>query len=254
MKLNLSNQLYINTKYYENIMKGKSVIKIGGSLLFTENKKIDKEKIQNFCRIFKNVKYSGSHVIVCGGGKIAREYINAVRSFHGNEALCDTFGIDLSRINSKLIISSFQDFAYPLVPKSIDELSTALLFGKIIVMGGLQPGQSTTSVALEVAEFIGAEELVILTDVEGIYDKDPKKFDNAKLLRSLTYAELQEIIIKSSGDTQATAGEYRIFDAVSLQILKRSRIKIRVMSGKDLKEFEKYCKGEKDIFCTIISD
>jgi len=235
-------------------MKGKSVIKIGGSLLFTKDKELDIIKIQEFCKIFKKVEYFGTHVIICGGGKIARVYIDAVRSFHGNEALCDTFGIDLSQINSKLLISSFQDFAYPLVPKTMEELSLALLFGKIIVMGGLQPGQSTTSVALEVAEFIKAEELVILTDVEGIYDKDPKKFNDAKLLKSLTYSDLQEIIINSSGDKQAAAGEYRIFDAVSLQILKRSKIKIIVMSGKDLKEFEKYWKGEKDITCTVISD
>ncbi|MFX1418630.1 MAG: UMP kinase [Promethearchaeota archaeon] len=235
-------------------MKRKSVIKIGGSLLFTEKKEINKEKIQYFCEIFKKTKYSGNHVIVCGGGIIAREYINTVRSFHGSESLCDTFGIDLSRINSKLLISSFQDFAYPLVPKSIEELSLALLFGKIIVMGGLQPGQSTTSVALEVAEFMHAEELVILTDVKGIFNKDPKKFDDAKLLKNLTYAELQEITINSSGDKQAAAGEYRIFDAVSLQILKRSKIKVRVMSGKDLKEFEKYWKGDENITCTIISE
>jgi len=235
-------------------MKGKSVIKIGGSLLFTKDKEIDRIKIQEFCQIFKKIEYSGTHVIVCGGGRIARVYIDAVRSFHGNEALCDTFGIDLSQINSKLLITSFQDFAYPLVPKSMEELSLALLFGKIIVMGGLLPGQSTTSVALEVAEFIKAEELVILTDVKGIYDKDPKKFNDAKLLKSLTYSDLQEMIINSSGDKQAAAGEYRIFDAVSLQILKRSKIKIIVMSGKDLKEFEKYWKGDKDITCTIISD
>ncbi len=235
-------------------MKGKSVIKLGGSLLFSENKELDTEKIKKFCQIFKKSEYSGNHVIVCGGGIIARDYINSVRLFQGNEALCDTFGIDLSRINSKLLIASFQDFAYPLVPKSIEELSMALLFHKIIVMGGLQPGQSTTSVALEVAEFINAEELVILTDVGGIYDKDPKKFDDAQLLKSLKYEELQEIIIRSSGDKQAAAGEYRIFDAVSLQILKRSNIKTIIMSGKDLKQFEKYWNGEEVFSCTIITD
>ena len=121
-------------------------------------------------------------------------------------------------------------------------------------MGGLQPGQSTTSVALEVAEFMNAEELVILTDVDGIYDKDPKKFDEAKLLKRLTYKELQEIIFNSFGDTQAAAGEYRIFDAVSLQILKRSNIKTIIMSGKNLKEFQKYWNGEVDITCTIITN
>ncbi|MFW9818560.1 MAG: UMP kinase [Candidatus Thorarchaeota archaeon] len=235
-------------------MKGRRVIKIGGSLLFTEKRVLDITKIQKFCQIFKKNPSSDTNVIVCGGGMIAREYINAVRSFQGSEALCDTFGIDLSRINSKLLIASLQDLAYPLVPKSIEELSAALLFNKFIVMGGLQPGQSTTSVALEVAEFMNAEELIILTDVEGIYDKDPKKFDNAKLLKNLRYKELQEIILDSSGDKQAAAGEYRIFDAVSLQILKRSNVKTVIMSGKTLKEFEKYWNGEVDITCTIITN
>ena len=236
-------------------MKDKNiVIKIGGSLLFTEDNEIDSTKIQNFGRIFLKTRYAGNRIIVCGGGKFARKYINAVRTFQKNEALCDTFGIDLSRINAKLLISAFQDLAYPIVPKSIEELSTAVLFGKFVIMGGLQPGQSTTSVALEVAEFSKADELVILTDVEGIYDKDPKRFDDAKLLKNLTYHELQEIIITSTGNKQAAAGEYRIFDAVSLQILKRSKLNIRIMSGKNLKDFEKYWNGEKDIICTTITE
>jgi uridylate kinase len=234
-------------------MNRKVVVKFGGSLLFTEQKKLNKEKINEFCQIFKSANPSGIYIIVCGGGVIAREYIDVVRSFHGSEALCDKFGIDLSRINSKLLISSLNDISYPLVPTSMDELSLALLFNKIIVMGGLMPGQSTTSVALEVAEFIQADEVVILTDVEGIYDKDPKKFENAKLLKNLTYSKLQELILNHSDD-QAAAGEYRIFDAVSLQILKRSKKKIRIMSGKDLNEFKKYYKGEKDIICTLISE
>ena len=120
-------------------------------------------------------------------------------------------------------------------------------------MGGLQPGQSTTSVALEVAEFIGAENLIILTDVAGIYDKDPKEFTDAKLLKHLNYNQLQKIILNMANDKQAAAGEYRIFDAVSLQILKRSDIRVDVMSGKELNNFSKFWDGEKDIKGTEIS-
>ncbi len=229
------------------------VIKIGGSLLFTENNKINSKKIIEFCNIFKYRKYTGISVIICGGGSIAREYINAVRSLKGSEALSDIFGIEVSRINSKLLIASFQDFAYPQVPKSMEELSLALLFNKIIIMGGLQPGQSTTSVALEVAEFIGVEELVILTDVEGIFDKDPKKFNNARLMKHLTYEQLENLILNLQDDKQAAAGEYRIFDLVSLQILKRSNIRVIVTSGKDLNEFRKFWSEEKEINGTIIS-
>lgn len=232
----------------------KIVIKIGGSLLFSENNKINSKKIADFCNILKNEKKYDKLVIICGGGIIAREYITAVRFNKGNEALCDIFGIEISRINAKLLISYLQDIAFPIVPKSIDELSIAILAKDVIVMGGLQPGQSTTSVALEVAEYINANELIILTDVNGIYDKDPKKHKDAKLLNQLNFDGLQELLLKASNYNQAAAGEYRIFDAVSLQILKRSNINVFVTSGIDLNEFKKYLSGNKNIIGTFISN
>lgn len=230
------------------------VIKIGGSLLFNNSFQINAEKIIQFSTIIRNkVKYD-SIVVVCGGGLIAREYIKTVRFFKKNEAFCDTIGIDLSQINSRLIIASLGESAYPIVPKNVEDLSKAILFNKIVVMGGLQPGQSTTSVAFEAAELIDAESLVILTDVEGIYDKDPKEYTDAKLIKSLDYNQLQKIILKQSGNKQAAAGEYRIFDLVSLQILKRSRITVYIISGKDLKEFSKFWNGNTKIKGTVVTN
>ena len=230
------------------------VIKFGGSLLFSEGGTINYEKITEFCDLIKDKKNYDSIVIVCGGGTIARQYIKAIREFTDNEVICDMIGIDISRINSRLIIANMKEFAYPQVPKSFEELAVALNSHKIVVMGGLQPGQSTTSVAIQVAEFLKAARLVILTDVAGIYDKDPNVFDDAKLLKELNYDSLQKIIIEMSEDTQAAAGEYRIFDAVSLQILKRSKITIMVISGKKLIQFKKFWDNEKEIIGTTISN
>ncbi len=162
-------------------------------------------------------------------------------------------GIDISRINSRLIVANMEEFAYPQVPESFEELSTAIICSEIVVMGGLQPGQSTTSVAIQVAEFLKAARLVILTDVDGIYDKDPKVFEDAKLLRELNYDSLQKIILEISGDKQAAAGEYRIFDAVSLQILKRSNMVVSVISGSNLDQFKILWNNEKVNVGTTIS-
>ncbi|MFX0073079.1 MAG: UMP kinase [Candidatus Hermodarchaeota archaeon] len=232
----------------------KLVLKIGGSLLFKNSKEIDYQKIVEFSSIIKNNQNYDTLVIVCGGGIIARDYIDSTRKLNGNESLCDIMGIEISRINARLIITSFKDLAFPQVPKSIEELSIAQLCNKIIVMGGLQPGQSTTSVAMEVSEYINADDLIILTDVDGIYDKDPKKHKDAKLIDKISYEELQNIILKSSGDKQAAAGEYRIFDAVSLQLLKRSQIHVIVMSGSNLSNFKKYWNGESNFLCTRVSN
>jgi uridylate kinase len=229
------------------------VIKFGGSLLFSEGGTINYEKITEFCDLIKNDKNYDSIIIVCGGGTIARQYIKAIREFTENEILCDLIGIDISRINSRLIVANMKEFAYPQVPESFEELSKAIITSKIVVMGGLQPGQSTTSVAIQVAEFLKAERLIILTDVDGIYDKDPNVFDDAKLLRELNYDSLQKIILEISGDNQAAAGEYRIFDAVSLQILKRSNVVVSVISGSNLDQFKKLWNDEKANVGTTIT-
>jgi uridylate kinase len=229
------------------------VIKFGGSLLFSDGGTINSQKITDFCSIIKNTKDYDSIVVVCGGGTVARQYIKAIREFSKNEVLCDLIGIDISRINSRLIIAEMNGLAFPHVPTSFEDLSLAIGSHKIIIMGGLQPGQSTTSVAITVAEYLKAERLVILTDVDGIYDKDPDLYKNAKLLEKISYESLQKLILESSNENQASAGEYRIFDAVSLQILKRSGINILVTSGKNLTQFNKLWNNEKEFIGTTIS-
>ncbi len=236
------------------MVKNNIVIKIGGSLLFNQNKNIDAEKIINICNIIKNNENYDIIVIIIGGGIIAREYINFIRKSTQNEALSDLIGIKVSRLNAELIISYLGNIAYPIVPQTLEELSIALLHNKIVVIGGLQPGQSTTSVALEVAEFINSSQVVILTDVDGIYNKDPKKNKDAEIIKTLNYKELNNLIINNSKSSQAAAGEYRILDAVSLQIIKRSNIKVYLGSGLKLNKFKKFWNGELENFGTIISN
>mgnify|MGYP006280476159 CR=1 FL=1 len=230
-----------------------TVIKFGGSLLFNDEKQINSQKISEFCNIINN-NTNRPTAIVVGGGIIAREYINFVRNITDNEALCDLFGIQTSHLNARLFISSLGNLAYPIVPTTYDELALAQQSNKIIAMGGLQPGQSTTSVALEVAEFLKAQRVIILTDVKGIYTKDPDKYEDAELIDSLDYSQLTDIIVKQASSQQGAAGEYRIFDPVSLQILKRSKLNVHIGSGIQLDDFEQFWKGNTRTFGTIISE
>jgi uridylate kinase len=231
----------------------KIVIKVGGSLLFNKENKINHAFISHFCNIIQEGKNFQQVIIVCGGGSLAREFITFLRKININEALCDTIGIDISRINSKMIMACLKDKAYPKIPKNLEDLSLGLQFNKIITMGGIQPGQSTTTVAMEIAEYIEADKLLILTDVQGIYDKDPDKYNDAKLIKRITCDELHAILMKDSNYMQAAAGEYRIFDMASLQIIRRSKIKVYITSGKNLDEFSKFWLENKEINGTLIS-
>lgn len=231
----------------------KIVVKVGGSLLFNKKNQINHEFLSSFCQIISEGAIYDKTIVVCGGGSLAREYIAFLREIAVNEAFCDSLGIDISRINSKIVSACLKDKAYPIIPRNLEDLSLAILFEKIIVMGGVQPGQSTTSVAMEVAEFIEASKVLILTDVPGIFDKDPDKYQDAKLIKKISYDELHSLLLKSSSSMQSAAGEYRIFDMVSLQIAMRSKIEVLITSGHKLEEFRKFWIENKKINGTKIS-
>ncbi|MHA1733665.1 MAG: UMP kinase [Promethearchaeota archaeon] len=212
-----------------------TVVKIGGSLLFREGT-LKEDLVWAFSEFLAHTP--SIKILVVGGGLPARWFIRAARGWGASEAECDLLGIYQSRLNARLLISALRARGcpvYPEPPASIEELARAMLIGERIVMGGLQPGQSTTSVALEVTEFAQAGQLWILTDVDGIYDKDPNSHPEAKKYSTISIEELEKIVDAGS----SKAGEYRIFDAVSLQVLKRSSLEVRVLPGSDFAQLSK---------------
>ena len=94
-------------------------------------------------------------------------------------------------------------------------------------MGGLKPGITTDAVAALVAEQIKADLMIKGTDQDGIFDKDPRKFDDAVKLNSLSYDDLPKIFKKS----QHEAGIHQIIDPEAVKILMRDRVKLIVVNG-----------------------
>ena len=90
-----------------------------------------------------------------------------------------------------------------------------------------QPGQSTTGVAALCAEYVKAERVIFCTDVDGVYDSDPKKNPSAKRLQHASYDDLRRL---TSG-ANALPGEYRLMDGMCLTILERSAIPAQIILG-----------------------
>ncbi|MHA1475780.1 MAG: UMP kinase [Promethearchaeota archaeon] len=208
-------------------MSKKIVLKIGGSLLFDNEYNILQDKIVKFAEIIRDSE--DIVAIIIGGGKLARNFIESGRYLGASESLCDTFGIEVSRLNARLLITALKDLAYPEPITSLKDVRAFSLWNRILVAGGFIPGQSTTSVTFEIAESLHATDVIILTNVDGIYDKDPNKYPKAKKFDEISILDLEKVI----------AGEYRIFDAVSLQILKRSNIQVRLSNGEDFNTLRK---------------
>ncbi len=217
----------------------KIVVKLGG---FAFPLKINEELIKSFALKFREIHESGHKLtIVAGGGEAARIYINAARKLGASESFCDQLGILVSRLNAKLIIASLNELAAPKIPESLDEFQSLLPLNKIIVMGGLQPGHSTNAVAALIAELIKADLLINVTDVDGVYTKDPRKNPDAKLLEEVTINQLQEILSLN----EVKAGTYKLLDFLAIKIIERSKIPTWIINGKNPSNLIKVIKGEK---------
>jgi len=135
----------------------------------------------------------------------------------------------VTRANAELFRLALGSIAVTKIPTMLSELIHYVSPGKVVVIGGLQPGQSTNAVAALAAEITRADFLVNATDVQGVYTADPKKDPKAKMLRSVSIDKLLSWAMV--GDVYA--GRYELLDPVALKIMQRARIPTRFVSMED---------------------
>ena len=193
------------------------VIKLSGSVF---NFKTTAKSLKEYAKVLLDIQARVQPVIVSGGGIIARHYVNLARSLGADESSLDEMGIEISRLNAKLLSAALGDSVYPVIPSNLEEISIACQSGKIIVSGGLHPGQSTNATAALICEKIKADRFMNATDVEGIYDSDPNKNPRAKMFKEITIKKCLELL-----NTESTqAGNYDLMDIVALKVIERSKI------------------------------
>ena len=223
----------------------KIVVAIGGSILLKE---YDCKKFQEYSAILKNLSEEHELFVVVGGGKPARDYINIIRDLGVGEAQCDDIGIEVTRINAKLLLSALGDAAYQKVPHNFGEALEYSASGKIIVMGGTEPAHSTDAVSAILAEYINADKLINLTSVDGMYTKDPNKFDDAELVSEITASDLLDFL----SDKDVKAGTYEFFDTTAVQMIKRSNLETVITNGFNPENLIKAVNG-KNIGTRVIN-
>ncbi len=204
----------------------KIVITIGGSIIIKDH---DYKKFRDFAEVLKDINEENEIFVVVGGGTTARDYIGIARGLGVSEAMCDDVGIEVTRLNAKLLIAALGDKAYPAVPHNFREAIQFVSSNRIVVMGGTEPAHSTDAVGSILAEFIGAELLINATSVDGLYNKDPNKYSDAEMFHEVKPSEMMKLM--SNKDIKA--GTYEFFDMTAIQIIKRSGIKTVILNGGD---------------------
>ena len=215
-------------------MKKRIVIKLSGKVFGMDNVKV----LKNYATFLIKISKVCQPIVIAGGGSIARHYISHARSSGADESTLDELGIEISRLNAKLLIYALKNNAYSHPPTTLQEVKHAVDDGLIVVAGGLYPGQSTNGTAALIAEKVQAEQFLNATDVDGVYDMDPNKFKNAKKFKRIEMKNLKNILVHED----SVAGGYDLMDIVALKIIERSKIKTRILKA-DTKTIEKAIKG-----------
>ena len=184
------------------------LIKLSGESLAgvnSEKRGIDDNYIEYICGRIKKISDLGVGVgIVCGGGNfmrggrtskvIAREvadYMGMLGTVMNALALYDGF----TRVGADAVIQSGLSVASPYVGElNSEEAKRALSEGKIVVFGGGtgKPGCTTDTAAAGRAKDIDADMIIKLTNVDGVYDKDPDEYPDAIKYEEVTFDEVLE--------------------------------------------------------------
>lgn len=215
------------------------VFSLGGSIFYSKERGINHEFLTKFFDFIKNLRgYRGA--IVVGGGPLAREFIEEGRKLGLTEYENDMLAIWETRKNATLVLHALKDLLiYPKLLYNAEEASIAINQYDWLCSGGFFPGITTDAVAALVAESIGAAKIINISNVKYVYDRDPKKYPDAKIINVTTISEFLQI---ASRDDNRGAGENFVFDIFALKIANRSKIPI-YFTDPDISNIERIVKN-----------
>lgn len=227
------------------------VLKFGGTSL------ADGEKIRLAAGKAAALKDMGYHVVmvVSAQGHTTDKLIQDAGAVcaRGSAREMDAYLAAGEQMSASLMAMALEDMGYPaisltgwqaglftdgdhgaarVVTLQSDRIARELTLGKIVVVAGFQGvdsegdittlgrgGSDTTAVAL--AAFMDAKECRIYTDVDGVYDKDPRRFDHAVRYDTIGYDAML---------TLARQGAQVLHDRC-VELGKQYGVKIRVLSS-----------------------
>jgi len=220
------------------------VLSLGGSLIVPEV--IDLKFLRNFREVIKKNTKNCKFVIVCGGGSVARKYINALKEEGKSEYLQSLTGIAITRVNARFMSYFFgQDPEFG-IPHDMKQIKNLLLRNDIVFCGALRyaANQTSDATACKLAAFLKSD-FINLTNVKGLYDKNPK-FKDAKFIPTIT----REAFAKIVNAIPNKPGMHAPVDHVAMKEILLHKIKVYIL-GNNAKQIDNLLNNKPFIGTTI---
>ena len=216
------------------------VIKIGSSLLIDENKKIRKAWLSEFAKDIHELIKKDKKIIVVSSGAIAMgcKKLNLSKKnlkIDKSQAVASIGQIELMNLFSEIFVKQKINISQILLTLEDTEQRRRALNAKrtfdnlfqlnFVPIVNENDTIATTEIkygdndrlASRVAQISGADSLILLSDVDGLYTKNPKIYKNAKLLKEIKNIDknIEKIATKSIGE-HGTGGMKTKIDAAKI--------------------------------------
>ena len=212
----------------------KYVISLGGSIIVPD--RIDTKFIKDFVRLVSAWAEKGHYFfIVTGGGSVARRYQSAARQVSPkvSSADLDLFGIDLTKLNARLLSLAFGSIARKEI--ITDPSRPVRDFKKINLVSGWKPGATTDHVSAQIAKTYNIKMIINLSNIDYVYDSDPRKNKKAKKIESMTWEDFQRQFSR-----RHKPGAHVPFDPIAAKLALKSSITVTVMNGRNLDNLKSF--------------
>tara|TARA_Y100000746_G_scaffold224010_1_gene226113 strand:- start:202 stop:915 length:714 start_codon:yes stop_codon:yes gene_type:complete len=220
------------------------VLALGGSLLRPEVEERHAWLEELVSIIRDRVLVDDRIGIVVGGGAPAREGISLARPIIDNEDRLDRIGIAATRLNATIVREALADAGVMVsgtIAHSINEATMLFDERPVVVMGGTRPGHTTDAVAIRLAIASEAERCIICTNVDRVYDSDPRTNPQAKSYVQLTHEKLQEIV----GPAKHTqAGPSGVVDPMGVADATVANLTLCILDGREYSRIKSAIEGD----------
>ena len=230
-------------------MEQYKILSVGGSIIIPKTG-FDILFLKKFrALILERVKKGDRFILVIGGGATCQQYQDAARQV---VALTDTdldwIGIKSTVFNAEFVKYLFKGHVHPEVltnptKKLKDNLRprrTRRGREPIIIASGWKPGCSTDSDAVLLAKTYRAKELMNLSNIDYVYDSDPRANPRAQKIEKISWKEFRKIV-----GNKWLPGKNVPFDPVAAREAEKLKLTVKFVKGTNLREVKKGLTGAK---------
>ncbi|MBU2638652.1 MAG: UMP kinase [Nanoarchaeota archaeon] len=222
------------------------VVSVGGSIIVPD--KVDYGFLVSLKKAAYEITRKHNMVICTGGGYTAREYISILKKVKADNKTLDMVGIDATRLNARLVasfLSANNIKCNKEIPKTLEEVKALLNKNNCVVCGGLGPGKTSDGTTAEIAAYLNAGAVYNMTNVKGLYDKDPRKHKDARFIAKISHEEFHKMMSK----VKERPGQHFVLDSEAERITRKHDMKVIILKGAD--NLRKAVQGKRFIGTVI---